>query len=127
MLDFSSFEHPGDPFDFRADRTPVREAIAARHWYKTACMAASNGEKTGHSSELMVAVRLPGHYSARGDWFLAAAKGSRSARLAERAIDVLSSRRANILRLQRGVGFTYARHHRRQAHQRTPHESARAE
>lgn len=105
VLDFGSFEHPDDPFDFRPNRTPVQEAIAARHWYKTACVAASGGEKTGHPSELMVAVRLPGHYSARGDWFLATAKGSRSARLAERAIDVLSSRRANILRLQAGLGL----------------------
>lgn len=105
VLDFSSFEHPADPFDFRPDRTPVQEAIAARHWYKTACVAASNGEKTGHPSELTVAVRLPGHYSARGDWFLATAKGSRSERLAERALDVLSSRRANILRLQAGLGL----------------------
>jgi len=52
-----------------------------------------------------VPVRLPGHFSARGDWFLATAKGSRSVRLAEQAIDLLSSRRGNRTRLQLGLGL----------------------
>lgn len=105
VLDFSTFHHPSNPFDFRPDRSPTQEAVAARHWYKTACVAAARGEETGHPSELMVGVRLPGHFSVRGDWFLATSKGSRSARLAERALDVLSSRRANIIRLQMGLGL----------------------
>lgn len=105
VLDFSSFHNPVNPFDFRPDRSPVQEAVAARHWYKSACVAAASGEKTGHPSELMVAVRLPGKFSVRGDWFLATSKGSRSARLAARALDVLSSRRANIIRLQMGLGL----------------------
>ena len=105
VLDFNSFNDPKNPFDFRPDRSPVQEAVAARHWYKTACVSAGKGEQTGHPSELMVAVRLPGHFSVRGDWFLATAKGSRSTRLAARAVDVLSSRRANIVRLQMGLGL----------------------
>jgi len=105
VLDFSSFHDPGNPFDFRLDRSPVQDAVAARHWYKTACVSAATGEQTGHPSEQMVAVQLPGHFSVRGDWFLATAKGSRSTRLAARALDVLSSRRANIVRLQMGLGL----------------------
>jgi hypothetical protein len=41
----------------------------------------------------------------RGDWFLAVSKNSRSLRLAHRAIDLVSSRRANISRLQLGLGL----------------------
>ncbi len=53
----------------------------------------------------LTVVGLPGHFSARGDWFLAVAQGSRSARLGERAIDILSSRCGNISRLQAGIGL----------------------
>ena len=49
--------------------------------------------------------RLPGTRSVRGDWFLAIARGSRSYQMGERAIDLLSTRRANIVRLQKGVGL----------------------
>src|SRR5438132_14328650 len=50
-------------------------------------------------------VGLPGKYTCRGDWFLAVARGSRSYRLGERAIDLLCTRRANIVRVQTGVGL----------------------
>jgi len=55
--------------------------------------------------ERLVAVRLPGHFSVRGDWFLAVSGSSRSIRQAERALDLLSSRRANVSRLQLGIGL----------------------
>jgi len=48
---------------------------------------------------------LPGHFAVRGDWSLAVSGGSRSVRQAERALDLLSSRRANVTRLQMGVGL----------------------
>jgi KaiC/GvpD/RAD55 family RecA-like ATPase len=80
---------------------PDPTAIAVRHWYKTACQA------TEHLSfeEPVVPISLPGHFSVRGDWFLAVAGGSRSGRLADRALDLLSSRRANYSRLEKGLGL----------------------
>jgi hypothetical protein len=50
-------------------------------------------------------VRLPGRFAVRGDWFLAVAGGSRSGRLARRALDLFSSRRANFRRLELGIGL----------------------
>ena len=70
-------------------------AVAARHWYSTASQI----------EESYLPVGLPGYYSVRGDWFLAVATGSRSAHLGDRALDVLISRRANLRRLQLGVGL----------------------
>ncbi len=72
------------------------QAVACRHWYSTAC--------PGFQPEL-TPIRLPGHFTVRGDWFLAVASGSRSRRLGERAIDILTSRRANISRMQLGIGL----------------------
>jgi KaiC/GvpD/RAD55 family RecA-like ATPase len=77
------------------------KAAAARHWYSTASVAL----KGGPESRLQYLVGLPGHFTVRGDWFLAVARGSRSARLGERAMDILCSRRANITRLQTGLGL----------------------
>jgi hypothetical protein len=48
---------------------------------------------------------LPGHFTVRADWFLAVSGGSRSSRLADHALDLLSSQRANVTRLQEGVGL----------------------
>jgi KaiC/GvpD/RAD55 family RecA-like ATPase len=76
-------------------------AVASRHWYSTATCA----QESRSVHDPLTPVRLPGHYSVRGDWFLAIASGSRSTRLGERAIDLMSSRRANILRLQVGLGL----------------------
>jgi KaiC/GvpD/RAD55 family RecA-like ATPase len=82
----------------QVDPTP---AMAARHWYKTAAAAPS----ARYSEEPCLPARLPGYFSTRGDWFLAMAAGSRSYRLGTRALDLLSSRRANITRLQEGLGL----------------------
>ncbi len=76
-------------------------AIASRHWYKTA----SQCPDEIFSKEPLVAVRLPGRFSVRGDWFLAASGSSRSFRQAERALDLLNSRRSNVTRLQLGIGL----------------------
>lgn len=76
-------------------------AVASRHWYSTASRAAPNLSQ----SSLMIPVGLPGHYSVRGDWFLAIAQGSRSPRQAEWAIDVLCSREQNCRRLELGDGL----------------------
>lgn len=76
-------------------------AVAARHWYKTACEHPENFSAV----DPLVPVGLPGHFSVRGDWFLAVAGGSRSERLAKRALDLLSSKRANFSRFRQGYGL----------------------
>lgn len=87
-------------FDFKSKNTDF-SAIASRHWYKTATQCPNEIA----AKESLVAVRLPGHFSVRGDWFLAVSGSSRSVRQAERALDLLSSRRANVTRLQSGLGL----------------------
>jgi hypothetical protein len=76
-------------------------AVASRHWYKTATQCPDEIA----AREPLIPVRLPGHFAVRGDWSLAVSGGSRSVRQAERALDLLSSRRANVTRLQMGVGL----------------------
>ncbi len=79
---------------------PWPNAVACRHWYSTACPMASQNE-----ARQLAPLRLPGHFTTRGDWFLGVASGSRSRRLGERAIDLLTSRRANITRMLLGLGL----------------------
>jgi KaiC/GvpD/RAD55 family RecA-like ATPase len=79
-------------------RVASKGAVCARHFYSTACDPLFNDGS-------LVPLRLPGLLSARGDWFMALAAGSRSIKLGERAIDLLSSRRANLTRLQEGIGL----------------------
>jgi KaiC/GvpD/RAD55 family RecA-like ATPase len=108
VLDFSSFLDTS-PIERSAARKHDDGAVAVRHWYKTACdttgakLTGATASKEHWSTK--VPIRLPGHFSARGDWFLATAKGSRSVRLAEQAIDLLSSRRGNRTRLLLGLGL----------------------
>ena len=99
-LDLSSLVDPSNPFEFR-HREPNVSAVATRQWYKTASATVN----LYSASDPPVCTQLPGKYSVRGDWFLAVSKNSRSLRLAHRAIDILGSRRANITRLQMGVGL----------------------
>ncbi len=87
-------------FDFKSKNTDFT-AIASRHWYKTASQCPDEIA----TKEPIVAVRLPGRFSVRGDWFFAVSGSSRSIRQAERALDLLSSRRANVSRLQSGIGL----------------------
>ncbi len=92
------------------DKAPF--AIAARHWYKTASHFSDNFSPV----DPVIPVGLPGYFSARGDWHLAVAGGSRSGRLADRALDLLSSRRANITRLEMGVGLPTRKLHYEKFH-----------
>lgn len=87
-------------FEFKT-RLASNSAIAVRLWYKTACHWVENNAR----SDSITAVRLPGNFSIRGDWFLSTAGGSRSIRLGERVLDIFCSRRANIVRLQQGLGL----------------------
>jgi hypothetical protein len=100
VLDISSLVDSRDPYRLR-QRPPDESAVSARHWYNTACDV---GKRYSQDGSLMP-VGLPGHLAVRGDWYLAVAGGSRSDRLADSALDVLSSRRANITRLQLGLGL----------------------
>ncbi|MBV9924344.1 MAG: hypothetical protein JOZ96_04820 [Acidobacteria bacterium] len=107
VLDFKELANTPNylSFGFPRQRQANPQAVAAHHWYQSACDLI---DQTG-SAEGLVAARLPGHFSVRGDWFLSVAGGSRSGRLAHRAFDLLSSRRANIKRLQLGLGLPVRR------------------
>jgi KaiC/GvpD/RAD55 family RecA-like ATPase len=104
-LNFEDFLEPDNPFSFRQGRPASLHSVASRHWYKTASAFSSELYKSVGIDDSLVAARLPGHYSTRGDWFLASPKSSRSKLLAQRAIDLLCSRRANLTRMQRGLGL----------------------
>jgi hypothetical protein len=99
-IDMTSFIDPNSRFAFTSEPSPT-PASATRHWYKTACEAPS----VNYAERPAIPARLPGYFSVRGDWGLALAEGSRSYRLGTRALDFLSSRRANIGRLQQGIGL----------------------
>jgi KaiC len=102
VINFSDIMGGATALDFDFKSKPVDfAAVASRHWYKTAAQCPNDIA----TKESLVAVRLPGHFSTRGDWFLAVAGSSRSVRQGERALDLLSSRRANVERLQSGVGL----------------------
>lgn len=90
-------------FEFKS-RDVSSNAVSARHWYKTASKFVDSlrPEQLEYN---WVPVRLPGHFSVRADWFLAVAGGSRSSRLADHALDLLSSQRSNVTRLQEGIGL----------------------
>lgn len=75
-------------------------SVASREWFHTASALMRR-----NPSEHFVPLGLPGCYSVRGDWSLVAAAGSRSEVLAHRALDLLSSRRHNLLRMQDGIGL----------------------
>jgi KaiC/GvpD/RAD55 family RecA-like ATPase len=103
VLDLRQYFRPEGPFEFKP-RDPTFDAVASRHWYRTACEAAQRSTANGEHVT-RVPVRLPGHFAVRSGWYLAVARASRSYRLADRALDILSSRRANRSRLHRGLGL----------------------
>jgi KaiC/GvpD/RAD55 family RecA-like ATPase len=105
VLQFDEFLDPANPFTFRVGRTASLHAVASRHWYKTACAYSSELYNSEGIHDSVVAMRLPGSYSTRGDWFLGSPKSSRSKLLAQNAIDLLCSRRANLARMQQGLGL----------------------
>lgn len=84
--------------------------IAIRCWYS----AAAALQET-IANDIYVPCALPGTRRVRGDWFLCTARGSRSYQMGERATDILCSRRANIVRLQQGVGLPVREIERKQA------------
>ncbi len=99
VLDLERFASPDQPFE-PVSRDADTTAVATRFWYKMACTAQQKDPAT-----VTVATGLPGSFSTRGDWFLGVAHESRSWRLADRALDFLSSRRANFERMQLGIGL----------------------
>lgn len=104
VFNVDSFKYDGfqiRPTEPGSDVNP----IASRHWYSTASAVVSKARRRDGDGPHLTPIRLPGHYTTRGDWFLGIAEGSRSQRLGERAIDLLSSRRANVTRMQTGIGL----------------------
>ncbi len=83
-------------------RSENRRFVASREWYSTAVhRLRKEGSEGGRYSYLA----LPGSFTTRGDWFLSVASGSRSQLLAERSIDLLTSRRMGLIRLHAGLGL----------------------
>lgn len=107
VVEFTEYYAPERPFELKASHEPPTGTVAARHWYKTACATLAGDKKSpeAHVARTRIPVRMPGYFSMRGDWFLAVAKGSRSSKLADRALDMLTSRRANYTRLSLGLGL----------------------
>ena len=85
-----------DPFQIRSVRGASINAVATRHWYKTACEYSKELRGSDGRGDLPLPVRLPGWFGTRGDWFLSSMDSSRSQLLARHAMDLLSSRRANL-------------------------------
>lgn len=100
LLPLVELADPGKPTKV-VERTASPAAIASRQWYKGACQLVNRAQ----NPEPMEAVGLPGHFSTRGDWFLGVAPGSRSNMLADRVLDIFSSRRNNLTRLYSGLGL----------------------
>jgi len=105
VLNFEDYFDPENPFTFRLGRSASMQAVASRHWYKTACSFATQLYETEGIHDAMVPLRLPGSFSVRGDWFLGSPRSSRSRLLARHAFDLLCSRRANLTRMQYGLGL----------------------
>jgi KaiC/GvpD/RAD55 family RecA-like ATPase len=104
-LDFRGLCDANDAFSLTASRECPANAIASRHWYKSACDFSARIQSEQGVHDGVSLLRIPGNFSTRGDWFLASSKGSRSRRLGQHAIDLLSSRRANLTRMQLGLGL----------------------
>jgi KaiC/GvpD/RAD55 family RecA-like ATPase len=100
LLPFKSLVRDGYPLDL-ANRPCTSKAVASRHWYKTACEQVRNQK----NCEPMFVAGLPGHFSVRGDWFLGVARGSKSDLLADRVLDLFTTRRNNFTRLYQGIGL----------------------
>ena len=77
---------------------PDPDAVAIRTWFAPGVLCQS--ERPGLS-----ALRLPGRYSVRGDWYLGIASKSRSKALGMQAIKKLTSPLMNRKRLVDGVGL----------------------
>jgi hypothetical protein len=100
-LDLAAFGTRKEGFGFEFGRKPDPNAVVTRHWYKSAALLDSESDE----ADPMRFCRLPGTFSVRGDWFLAAVRGSRSDRLVDRALELLSDQEANIDRMIRGLAL----------------------
>lgn len=108
LLDVVRFEDlldPENPLELCHKKQAAAGAVAVRHWYRTACPATSKALAADGIRDAPLLFRMPGSYSARADSFLASPSDSRSRLLAWHAMDLLSSRRANIERMRLGVGL----------------------
>jgi hypothetical protein len=103
VLDMRLLVDPVEPLDIDASKEPPGAAIAGRHWYASAVKASNDSDP----NDPLVPFMLPGGYSTRGDWYLAAMQESRSEYMAELATQALTSRRAAIERLDRGIGLPF--------------------
>jgi KaiC/GvpD/RAD55 family RecA-like ATPase len=115
ILDLPTIARSDDPWSLNA-RGVQSHAVSARHWFGTAYDTLS--QTAGNLG--LTAMRLPGHFSVRGDWYLGVAQGSQSYLLGDRALDLLSSRRGNVERLQQGLGLPVRKVSRDGSGLRTP-------
>jgi KaiC/GvpD/RAD55 family RecA-like ATPase len=104
VFDFSAVLDPNSVFETKQPKDPSSTAMAVRHYYRTACHEQMRGMEKGPDEPPYI-LAMPGNFSTRGDSFLASAKASRSQLMASNAIDLLCSRRANLTRMQMGIGL----------------------
>jgi hypothetical protein len=104
VFDFSAVLDPSSVFETKQPKEPSEFAMAVRHYYRTACHEQMRQTENG-PDEPHYLLAMPGSFSTRGDSFLASAKASRSQLMASNAIDLLCSRRANLTRMQMGIGL----------------------
>jgi KaiC/GvpD/RAD55 family RecA-like ATPase len=106
VMDFGVLVDPTGGFEIKQYKEASRSAMAARHFYRTACDQQSRAprEEAG-IPDGYYALAMPGWFSVRGDCFLASPRASRSRLLASHAMDLLTSRRANLSRMQMGMGL----------------------
>jgi hypothetical protein len=100
IFNLQTLVDPSDLWRLNA-RAAQPNAVSVRHWFSSAVDALSNISENLN----LIPMRLPGHFAVRGDWYLGVAQGSQSYLLADRALDLLTSRRGNIERMQRGIGL----------------------
>ncbi|MEM7455309.1 MAG: hypothetical protein AAF456_13240 [Planctomycetota bacterium] len=74
------------------------DAVAFRSWF-------APGVLCQRENRNLTPLRLPGRHHVRGDWYLGAARGSRSKILAEKAISKLVSLPMNLKRAREGIGL----------------------
>src|SRR5262249_43334133 len=119
-LDLESLQNEPGVFRFKTGRPANCLAVASRRWYKTAGMTVPADMRPDPSPVFYT--RLPGHFATRGEWFVAVVSGSRSDRLANRAVDLLCSQRGNERRLSMGIGLPARRllTHQKEDAQRRP-------
>jgi KaiC/GvpD/RAD55 family RecA-like ATPase len=105
VMDFEAILDPDSPFEMKQPKESSPHAVAARHYYRTACEMQADRTPTDKVDDGHYVLAMPGLFAVRGDSFLASPEASRSRLLAYHAMDILTSRRANLTRMQLGVGL----------------------